>query len=139
MNIAPTLTNKDILERVNFYPQWAKDTFWILRELIFYAANKNGLSVDQVTETTKWAEPAYITEKGSAIRLDWKSKAPNQFCIFFNCKTKLVSTYFDIYKDLFSFEKNRAILLHKDQDIPQKELIHCFALSLNYHSIKNQL
>lgn len=135
---APPLTDKQILARISTYPNWAKNKFFSLRELIFYTASENKL-IDMVEETVKWGEPSYTTTKGSTIRLDWKSKNPDYFYIYFNCKTKLISIYFDMYKNLFFFEKNRAILLDKKHPLPKKALKHCFALSLEYHTIKNRL
>ncbi len=58
------------------------------------AASTEG--VGAIEETLKWGEPAYLTtasKSGSTIRMDWKGKKPNQFAMYFNCKTTLVETF----------------------------------------------
>ena len=39
----------------------------------------------ELEETLKWGEPSYLVKKGSTIRMDWKSKAPNQYAMYFKC------------------------------------------------------
>jgi len=57
--------------------------------------------------------------------------------VFFNCKTRLVETFKEVYFDVFKFQTNRAIVLKLDQPTPP-ELKACFAMALNYHKIKNR-
>ena len=107
-----------------------------LRKLIFDVASKNK-EIGEIEETLKWGEPSYLTEGGSTVRIDWKESSPEQYAMYFNCNTKLVSTFKEIYSEKFNFEGNRAIVFHKKDKIPTKELKHCIALSLQYHKIKH--
>ncbi len=106
-----------------------------IRDLIFEVAKEYGL--DNLTETLKWGEPTYISIGGSAIRFDWKPKYPEQYSIYFNCKTTLVETFKEVYGDTFIYENNRAIVFQLDQSIPFKELAHCISMSLRYKKIKH--
>lgn len=82
-------------------------------------------------------EPSYLTKSGSTIRMDWKKSDPKQYAMYFHCKTKLVDTFKEIYRDKFNFEGNRAIVFSEDEEVPIEELKHCIALSLTYHSKKH--
>ncbi|MDO6746464.1 DUF1801 domain-containing protein [Gilvimarinus sp. 1_MG-2023] len=106
-----------------------------VRDLIFSVAMQDGIT--DITETLKWGEPSYVSKIGSTIRIDWKDKYPEQFCIYFNCKTSLIETFKEIYGDTFTYEGNRAIVLKRNQVIPYKELAHCLSMSLRYKQIKH--
>ena len=117
-------------------PKNGKKTNVNLRKLVLETAETiNGL--DTLEETLKWGEPSYLTKHGSTVRMDWKSKTPNQYAIYFKCTSKLVETFKAIYKDTFQFEGNRAIVFQMDDKIPEAELKHCISLALNYHKIKH--
>lgn len=107
-----------------------------LRQLVFATASESD-EVAELEETLKWGEPSYLTKGGSTIRMDWKDKSPNQYAIYFNCKSKLVDTFKELYRDLFKFEGNRAIIFNAKDEIPVEELKHCILLSLTYHKRKH--
>ncbi|WP_405629859.1 DUF1801 domain-containing protein [Pseudoalteromonas sp. Ld20] len=106
-----------------------------VRELIFYVAEQDGIT--ELEETLKWGEPSYIAKSGSTIRFDYKEKAPQQFCIYFNCKTKLIDTFKELYGDTFVYQGNRALVFELEQALPNKELAHCLSLALRYKKIKH--
>lgn len=106
-----------------------------VRNLIFEVANQDGIT--ELEETLKWGEPSYISKSGSTIRFDYKDKAPEHFCIYFNCNTKLVETFKELYGDTFVYQGNRALVFSLAQTLPSKELSHCFSLALRYKKIKH--
>ena len=107
-----------------------------LRQLILdSAAETEGVS--KLQETLKWGEPSYISKNGSTVRIGWKKCNPTQYAVFFHCKTTLVDTFKEIYRDTFKFEGNRAIIFNETDDIPIEALKHCVSLSLTYHSRKH--
>lgn len=110
-----------------------------LRQLILDTAREIA-EVGVLEETLKWGEPSYLTipKTGSTIRIDWKRKTPDQYAMYFHCKTTLVDTFKEIYGDTFRYEGNRAIIFNMDDDIPVEELKHCIALSLSYHQRKHK-
>ncbi len=57
--------------------------------------------------------------------------------MFFHSQTQFIETFKKIHRETFNFKGNRAILFHKDDDIPIAELKHCIALSLTYYRIKH--
>ena len=57
--------------------------------------------------------------------------------MYFHCKTKLIDTFRELYRDKFKFEGDRAIVFDEDDDIPIEELKHCIALAMTYHSRKH--
>jgi len=130
------IENKEVEKVFNNYPQEMREKLMLLRKLVIETASETE-SVTSLEETLKWGEPSYLTKGGSTIRMDWKKSKPDQYAMYFNCKTKLVDTFKERYKDKFKYEGNRAIVFYKNDTIPINELKHCILLSFTYHSIKN--
>lgn len=124
-----------VKQKFETYPDHISILLGKIRDLILIVAKQDGIS--DLTETVKWGEPSYVSKIGSTIRFDWKAKHPDQYCVYFNCKTSLVETFKELYGDIFTYEGNRAIVFKIDQVIPLKELAHCLSLSLRYKKIKH--
>ena len=107
-----------------------------LRQLILETASSTE-GAGKVVEVLRWGEPSYLTKSGSTIRVDWKESKSGQYGMYFHCKTKLVDTFKELYRDKFKFEGNRAIVFNLDDEIPVSELKHCISLSLTYHRRKH--
>ena len=106
-----------------------------LRQIILETAAETD-GVGSIEETLKWSEPAYVTSatgSGSTIRIDWKKKEPNQYAMYFNCKTNLVETFRTLFPNDFTFEGNRAIVFQDADEIPTDSLKFCIAAALTYH------
>lgn len=134
---SPQFESISVSEVFDSYPDAVSNKLLFLRQLIFETASE--LGINDLEETLKWGEPSYITKMGSTLRVAWRKTYPNEYGIFFNCKTTLVDTFKEVYPELFRFEGNRAILFYVDDNrkIPINALKHCIALSLTYHSIKH--
>ena len=129
--------NPEVKSKFASYPEAVKDKLNYLRHLIFTTASEiEGIS--EIEETLKWGEPSYIVKNGSTIRMDWKIKAPDQYAMYFNCNTSLVETFRMIYGNLFKYEKNRALLFHLKEVIPEEELKQCISMALQYHLLKDK-
>lgn len=136
MNGIHVETNPDVMEVFKKYPKVIRPKIEQLRKLIIETAE--GIDgIDKIQETLKWGEPSYLVKKGSTLRIDWKDKKPNQYAMYFKCTSKLVETFKVIFKDLFIFENNRAIIFKMDDNIPEAELKQCIAVTLTYHTIKH--
>lgn len=130
------LKNKEVEKIFNNYPTEIRKKLMQLRQLVLNTAAESE-DVSTLEETLKWGEPSYLTKSGSTIRMDWKKSKPDQYAMYFNCKTKLVDTFKERYGSEFKFEGNRAIVFNKNDTIPIDELKHCILLSLTYHNIKH--
>ena len=130
------INNPEVAEVFRFYPQRMRQKLLILRQLVLDTASETE-GVGVVEETLKWGEPSYVSKVGSTVRMDWKDNYPHQYVMYFDCKTKLVDTFKEVYRDKFKFEGNRAIVFNEDDEIPIEELKHCIELSLTYHSRKH--
>ena len=128
--------NSDVSSVIENYPTAIQEKVLFLRNLIYEVA-KDLESDSDIDETLKWNEPSYLAKSGSTIRIAWGSKRPNQYGLFFNCKSKLVDTFKELYPNVFNFEGNRAIIFNKDDVIPIDELKHCIRLALIYHQLKH--
>ena len=118
------------------YPVLVRDKILNLRRLIIESAKEID-EIANLSETLKWGEPSYLVKGGSTIRMDWKHSNPEHYAMYFHCKSKLIDTFRELYRDKFVFEGNRAILFHEHDEIPVDELKHCISLALTYHSRKN--
>ncbi|WP_289140038.1 DUF1801 domain-containing protein [uncultured Brevibacillus sp.] len=118
------------------YPIHIQEKLLFLRQLILdTAAETDG--VETVEEALKWGEPSYVTKKGSTIRIGWKKSIPNRYALYFNCNTKLVETFREIYRDTFKFEGNRAIVFDDNAVLLIDELKQCISAALTYHTRKH--
>ncbi|WP_081986632.1 DUF1801 domain-containing protein [Chitinibacter sp. ZOR0017] len=126
--------NADVAAKFNTYPPNVQLRLLALRELIFQTAAMTQ-GVGEIEESLKWGEPAYLTKNktGSTIRIDWKEKAPDQYAMYFNCKTNLVETFKTLFPNDFKFEGNRALALSLEGVPPVDSLVICIAASLTYH------
>ncbi len=117
-----------------------REKLFFLRELIFKVAEQNE-GVGELEETLRWNEPSYITKKpksGSTIRIN-RIKNSNNYAMYFNCQTTLVSTFRQIYPTEFKYGGNRSIIFNLNEEVPVKELSHCISLALTYHLNKKNL
>jgi uncharacterized protein DUF1801 len=130
------IENSKVAEVFNCYPEEMRKKLMFLRHLILETALEIE-SLNKLEETLKWGEPSYLTKSGSTIRINWKKTSPEQYAMYFHCKTKLVDTFKELYRDVFKFEGNRAIIFNEADEMPVKELKHCIALSLTYHNRKH--
>lgn len=129
-------TNPEVALVFANYPDAVRDKMVILRELVMEAAQEiEGLH--RLEETLKWGEPSYLTKNGSTLRMDWKSKTPNQYAMYFKCTSRLVETFRLIFKNKFNFEGNRAIVLQMEEVILKEELKECIKATLTYHKVKH--
>ena len=106
-----------------------------LRTLIIETAKEIGIT--HLEETLKWNELSYIAKKGSTIRIDWKTKTPKQYGMYFQCTSRLIPTFKTIHKGTLQFEGNRAIIFSLGEDIPKLVLKSCIKSALTYHEIKH--
>ena len=130
------IENPVVAEVFNNYPEHIRQKLMFLRKLIVDTASDTK-NISELEETLKWGEPGYHSKSGSTIRIDWKKSNPDQYAMYFHCRTKLVDTFKSLYGELFTFEGNRAIVFNENDELPVNELKHCILLALTYHSRKH--
>ncbi|WP_019600829.1 DUF1801 domain-containing protein [Teredinibacter turnerae] len=123
-----------VQEKYLTYPVAAQRYFLELRQMILDTAANYKLG--RVEETLKWGEPSYNTSCGSPVRIDWKSASPDCISLYFNCNTKLVETFRELYGVKFDFGGNREIRLPLQKNLPLNLLSECCCMALRYHHIK---
>ncbi|CAM3156871.1 DUF1801 domain-containing protein [Moritella viscosa] len=127
--------DKAVKNRFDEYPENARIRLGELRNLVLRLVSE--LELGGVEESLKWGEPSYSVKTGSPIRMDWKLKTPNSYYLFFNCKTKLVDTFRELYGDVLEFQGNRAIVLNLSEPIPEPVIKYCLELGLTYQQRKH--
>jgi hypothetical protein len=126
--------NKEVKNTFDKYPENARAKLFEIRDLVFQIASELGLG--EVDETLKWGEPSYSVRTGSPFRIDWKSKSPNSYYLFFNCQTKLVDTFRELYGEELHFQGSRAIVLCLSTSLPKVIIKSCLMLALTYKQRK---
>lgn len=125
----------EIEKKYQSYPDAARRVLLTIRGAIYELAEAESLG--EVVETLKWGEPSFLTKKGSAVRIDWKSKQPDSVSIYFNCNTKLVDTFKELYGNTLQIVGNREIVFPMKDDLPLATLKSCISMALRYHTIKH--
>lgn len=129
------ISNPKVNIKFDNYSEPEKSRLLYLRELIINTAKQiEGLVL--LEETLKWGEPSYLTKKGSTIRINTR-KEPNKFAMYFSCSSSLIATFRIVFKGIFTFEDNRAIVFDIDKEIPEEPLQQCITAALQYHKIKH--
>jgi len=128
-------SNPEVERVFNNYPESVRNKMLALRKLVIETASRID-GITELEETLKWGEPSYLTKNGSTLRMDWKSKTPNQYAIYFKCTSRLVETFKIVFVNNFVFEGNRAIIFQMDDQIPVNELKECIKATLTYHKVK---
>ena len=121
------------------YPPLAQNYALKLRALILETAQQDE-RIGPLTETLKWGEPSYLTEKtksGTTLRFAWKEKHPAKIGIFVSCQTSLITSFQDQFHGELNFEGTRAIWLGLDKPLPRDILAICIAKTLTYHLNKD--
>lgn len=129
-------SNPEVENVMNRYPEFITEKLMNLRRIIIEAARESD-GIETMEETLKWGEPSYLVKNGSTVRVDWKEKSPDQYAIYFKCTSKLVSTFRQVFPEVFKFEGDRAIVFKMDEHVPEPELKKCISAALNYHKVKH--
>ncbi|MBF4237648.1 MULTISPECIES: DUF1801 domain-containing protein [Vibrio] len=127
--------DKVVKDRFDEYPENVRIRLEELRNLVFQIVSE--LDLGDVDESLKWGEPSYSVKTGSPLRMDWKLKSPNNYYLFFNCQTKLVDTFRELYCEELEFQGNRAIVLSLSKPLPEAAIKSCLELALTYQQRKN--
>jgi hypothetical protein len=125
-----------VSEKFDTYPLDIKQKLLALRELVYKVVQSED-SIIGFEETLKWNEPSFVSKNGSTLRIDWKKSKPDNYSMYFNCKSRLVETFRELFSDRFEFDGNREITFHKDDLIDVKALKYCILLTLTYHDRKH--
>ncbi|WP_321490599.1 hypothetical protein [uncultured Hyphomonas sp.] len=120
------------------YPRKARGQLLLVRTILYETAHSLP-GAGRITETLKWGEPAYLTERpksGTTIRLAWSPRRPDSAGIFVNCQTTLLDEWRALYGETLDLVGNREIRLPLGQTLPAEPVRHCLAMALTYHQRK---
>jgi len=135
MSTIKNIKNTSVANVFSQYPDAVRPKMLELRQLVLDGA-KELSKLDELEETLKWQEPSYLVKGGSTIRMDWKPGKPEQIALYFNCNTKLVDTFKELFGNTLRYEGNRAVVFSIDQPLPVAEITRCIRMTLNYHQLK---
>jgi len=122
------------------YGDAVRPSLLALRRLILDTAEFTD-GVGELEETLKWGQPSYLTSRtrsGSTIRLGaLVPDSGHDYAMYFICNTNLVDGFQASFGDIFSYERNRALLFSLGDDVPEDELAECVSRALTYHLNKD--
>lgn len=128
------MTSNPVQRKISSYPIAARAKAAELRIVILAVAEQLEKPVE---ESLKWGEPAWLVLGGSTVRVQWSTKTPDALALHFNCKSQLVETFREIYREELRYEGNRTVWLPLDKALPIPILQHCVSLAFRYHTIKH--
>ncbi|MEM1037860.1 MAG: hypothetical protein AAGI12_00145 [Pseudomonadota bacterium] len=108
-----------------------------VRERILAQSTANA-TIGPVTETLKWGQPSYLTEKtqaGSTLRLS-TTKEDQKPAIFVHCQSGLADEIRDLYGDTLSVPDQRHVVLPHMMEDHAQTIDHVIALVLTHHARK---
>ena len=118
------------------YPEAERTELLTLRQLILDTANTVE-GVGEIEEALRWGQPSYLTREtgsGTTIRIAATGpKSTHDDAMFFICHTNMVQTFEQLFGDVFTYERNRALLFRVGEEMPLDELRECVAMALTYH------
>jgi len=130
-------TTSQFTTKMASYPDLVQGKMNFLRSLVHQTAEEIGIL--KLEETLRWGELSFVTKKGSTLRIDWKTKNPAEYAMYFSCSTRLVETFKRVFGDDFNYEGKRAIIFDLNAPLPAAELKRCIAATLRYHDVKKDI
>ena len=128
--------NADVAAVFASYPEDVRAALLELRALIFATAGETP-GVGPIEEALRWGQPSYLTShtgSGSTIRIAATGpKSDHDLAMYFICRTNLVEDFRAQFGDVFTYERNRALMFNAGGELPQNELRECVATALTYH------
>lgn len=124
-----------ITAALSTYPPAIRKKILTLRSLIYEIANSTE-GVGAIEETLKWGEPSFAPKNpksGTAIRLAWHKKTPDQFGLYVHCGTNLIPTFKKKYPSKFKYDKTRGIIFSKTSTVSSKEIRAFITNALTYY------
>lgn len=129
------MANDKVANVFKGWPEEPRKNLLYLRKLILKTAAESE-DIAMLNETLKWGEPAYLCKTGSTIRLGFRASAPRSYAMYFNCQSKLIETFREVYADEFEFDGNRGLIFNVKDEVPVEALKHCIHVALHYHRCK---
>ncbi len=120
------------------YPQQMRAALLELRALILSAVVHQP-QIGPITETLKWGQASYLPSRprvGTTLRIDAVRNSTTTYALLFHCQSRLADEFRETYPDRFDIVGNRAMHFEVGQKLPARELGHCVALALTYHTRK---
>ncbi|TGL59734.1 DUF1801 domain-containing protein [Leptospira ognonensis] len=134
------LQNPMVAEVYFNYPVAIREKLLQLRALVLLVARQTE-GVGRIEEGLRWGEPSFLTtesKSGSTIRVHTVKNHPNQYAMYFNCKTDLINRFHQKYPTKLKFSGNRAILFELDEEIPLEIVKECITEALTYNLKKSK-
>lgn len=122
-------TPSNVARVIDGYDAPVREGVLALRSLIFSVAADHKIA--PVEEALRWGQPAYLTHKGSTLRI-----APHRqacFAIYAHCQSTVITSYAQAFPGWDRLDGNRAVLFDTVEEVEPERLSHLIHHALNYH------
>ncbi len=128
MNELPKdMTAPEICAAFRGFPDAVRPGLIALRRLILDTADEIGAPIE---EALRWGQPAYLTPKGSTLRLGLPKTGG--YALFVICTTRLIEDFRAVTGAAFRFEANRAVLFRPGDSVDEVALSLLIRAALTY-------
>jgi len=125
----PAFASPELAAMFDKAPPVAREGMLALRRLIFDCAA--GMpEVGGVEEALRWGQPAYLTRKGSTLRLGATAEG---FALYAHCRTDIVSAFAGAFPGMDRIEGNRAVHFRDVGEIDPARHGQMVRHALGYH------
>lgn len=108
-----------------------RDLLLSLRATIYDVAETTD-GVGPLTETLKWGQISYLNPAGTTLRIDTAPDDDERVAMYVHCQTSIVETLRADYEGVLDFDGTRAIILPRDEAVPDEIVHHCIRRALTY-------
>jgi len=127
--MTPPITDPLVRAAYDAFPEKAWQGTMLLRDLIFQTTYELPNS-PPLTECLRWGQPAYITPKGSTLRIGVPKSGG--FALFTHCQSTIISQFAQTYGVDYTFDGNRAVLFDSIDQIDPEPLKILIKHALTY-------
>lgn len=129
MTIEPAFTDPRVQAVYEARPADVRERMLALRALVYEVAADLELDVQ---EALRWGEPAYLSRRGTTLRIDAKDPPSGRCQLFVHCQTELVRTFRERHPGVLETEGTRALHVELAKPLPLEPLRDFIAMALTY-------
>lgn len=124
---------KDVAQAFDAFPRESREGLLRLRDRILEWADRN-LEKGDLSEELRWGQPAYLTKKGSTLRLGLPKQGG--FAIYAHCQSTIIGDFADQFAADFEIEGNRAVVFRNPALADDPRIDSLIRHALTYHQSK---
>lgn len=127
--MTPPITDIMVQAAFDKLPKVSRTGAMILRDLIYRTAHELPDN-PPLTECLRWGQPAYITPKGSTLRIGVPKSGA--FALYAHCQSTIISQFAQTFGTEYKIDGNRAVIFDSPNQIDPEHLRLLIKHALTY-------